>query len=145
MTIYFSRLFLGFFHGVESLKEQHLRSFVTKKIILQTPNFWTVVFILVKGYTKHSLNQAVTQSLNPLEFFALVLSVLVFSWIRILVCLAGRDADLALSRAASSLALSFSCRCCSILASWSRLFIRSSSTRACLSASKARLRSWKIY
>ncbi len=77
------------------------------------------------------------------EFFALVLSVLVFSGVRILVCLAGHDADLALSRAASSLALSFSCLCCSILASCSRLFIRSSSTRACRSASKARLRSWK--
>lgn len=45
---------------------------------------------------------------------------------------------LARSRAASSLAFSFSCRCCSMRASCSFLFISSSSTRAWRSASRRR-------
>lgn len=49
---------------------------------------------------------------------------------------------LALSLAASSRAFSFSCLCCSIRASCSFLFINSSSTRACRSASSALFRSW---
>lgn len=49
----------------------------------------------------------------------------------------------ALSRAASSLAFSFSCLCCSIRASCSFLRISSSSTRACRSASRTRLRSYR--
>lgn len=51
---------------------------------------------------------------------------------------------LALSRAASSLAFSFSCLCCSIRASCSFLRISSSSTRACRSASRTRLRSYRL-
>ena len=49
--------------------------------------------------------------------------------------------NLALSLAASSLAFSFSCLCCSIRACCSFLRIISSSTLACRSASRTRLRS----
>ncbi len=62
VTIYFSRLFLGFFH-----KRTAFEIFCNKKNNLTDSKLLNGSIHLVKGYTKHSLNQAVTQSLNPLD------------------------------------------------------------------------------